>query len=102
LHDNLGPRDAAARYERLARSASATDRFTFDAAVDRRRIDTYFDPFGNFAVRERALLEAAREWQRAGMPDRVEAIRAELTRSGSWTPLKRAEFDEYWDRYLLP
>lgn len=101
LHDNLRASDAAARYERLARSASATDRFTFDAAVDRRRIDTYFDPFGNFAVRDRALLEAAREWRRAGMPDRGGAIRADLLQSGTWTPLKRAEFDEYWDRYIL-
>jgi hypothetical protein len=101
LHDGLAAREAAARYERIARSASPSDRFTYDGVVDRRRIDSYYDPFGNLTVRERAALEAAREWQRAAMSERVAAIRAELVQQGNWTPLKRAEFDEYWNRYIV-
>ena len=100
LHEALPPREAAERYERIARRPGIDDSFTFRAATDERRIDTYFDPFGNLDVLARAWVEAARECTRAGAPDRATAIREQLLTSRRWSPLQLAELGTYWDRYI--
>ena len=94
------PAGAAAAYEQIARAADSTARFPFTGVEDARRLDSYFDPFGNLGVRQRALVEAAREWARAGQPARAEALRGELLGLGSWSALKRAQLAAYWDRYI--
>jgi len=94
--------EAAAAYERLAASTDSLARFTFTGVEDVRRLDSYFDPFGNLGVRQRALLEAAREWTRAGQPARAAQLRAQLTTTGTWSLLRRAQLAAYWDRYIRP
>jgi hypothetical protein len=94
---------AAAAYERLAAGVDTTARFAFTGVEDTRRLDSYYDPFGNLGVRQRALVEAAREWARAGQPARVERLRAELLRTGGggpWSPLRQAQLGIYWARYV--
>jgi len=94
--------EAAAAYERLAASTDSLAQFTFTGVEDVRRLDSYFDPFGNLGVRQRALLEAAREWTRAGQPARAAQLRAQLTTTGAWSLLRRAQLAAYWDRYMTP
>jgi hypothetical protein len=94
--------DAALAYERIAQDADSTTRFTFTGVEDPRRVDSYYDPFGNLTVRQRAQLEAAREWVRAGRPEEVRRIGAEIRRSARWGPLAGAQFDAYWARYITP
>jgi len=94
--------EAAAAYERLAASTDSLAQFTFAGVEDVRRLDSYFDPFGNLGVRQRALLEAAREWSRAGQPARAAQLRAQLTATGTWSLLRRAQLAAYWDRYITP
>jgi hypothetical protein len=91
---------AAPTYERIAAATDSLARFTFTGVEDARRIDSYYDPFGHLSIRERALVEAAREYAAVGRADRVEQLRAELVRSRTWTLLARGEFDVYWDRYV--
>jgi hypothetical protein len=94
--------EAAAAYERLATSTDSLAEFTFTGVEDVRRLDSYFDPFGNLGVRQRALLEAGREWSRAVQPGRAAQLRAQLTATGTWSLLRRAQLTAYWDRYITP
>ena len=94
------PAVAAAAYERIAASVDSTARFTFTGVEDARRLDSYFDPFGNLGVQERAFVEAAREWVRAGEPERAERLRTRLLSAGTWSGLRRAQLAVYWQRYI--
>ena len=94
--------DAAAAYERIAQDADSATRFTFTGVEDSRRVDSYYDPLGNLTVRQRAFLEAAREWVRAGRPEEARRIGAEIRRASRWGPLAQAQFDVYWARYIVP
>jgi hypothetical protein len=94
------PAVAAAAYERIAASVDSTARFTFTGVEDARRLDSYFDPFGNLGVQERALVEGAREWVRAGKPERAERLRTRLVSTGTWSGLRRAQLAVYWQRYV--
>lgn len=102
LGRRVQPADAAAAYERLASSTDSTAHFTFTGVEDRRRLDSYFDPFGNLDVHQRALVEAAREWSCGGQPERAAQVRKRLTSSGAWSPLRVAQLAAYWDRYIAP
>lgn len=52
--------EAARRYEAIAKDGAAATPFTWDGVKDRARIDSFFDPFGNLDVRQRARIELAR------------------------------------------
>jgi hypothetical protein len=100
LTRHTAPAMAAATYEHIAAMTDSSATFTFTGVEDTRRIDSYYDPFGNLSVRQRALVEAAREWVRAGQADRARRIRDELFAGGTWSSPERGEFDVYWDRYI--
>ena len=70
-------------YRAIAARQDADRPFTFDGVVDRSRLDSYYDPFGNLSIRQRALLAA----------DGPEAIRPEL--SG----LQASQLAAYWPAY---
>lgn len=61
---------------------------------DIRRLDSWFDPFGNLSVRQRAHLELARESIRAGR--RAEADRLRTALGGELTARQRRQLDGYW------
>lgn len=96
------PAAAATRFEQIALAADTAARFAFTGVEDGRRLDSYYDPFGNLGVRQRALVEAAREWARAGRPADAERARGALLRGGAWSPLRRAQLVVYWERYIAP
>jgi hypothetical protein len=95
------PVAAAARVERRAASADTAARFAFTGVEDARRLDSYFDPFGNLGVRQRALVEAARAWALAGRPLDATRVQNALLGDGPWSPLRRAQLAAYWDRYIV-
>jgi hypothetical protein len=102
LARHLPASDAAAQYERIAQGADSTARFTFTGVEDARRVDSYYDPFGNLTVRQRARLEAAREWMRAGRPADARRLGDAIRASARWGDLARAQFEAYWRRYIEP
>lgn len=91
--------EAIKRYRQVANDAGV-QQFTWTGAKDKTRIDSYFDPFGNLSIRQRALLEAARELQREGDIDAAEKIRIEL--NDQLTERKQVQLSGYWKRYVAP
>ncbi|WP_313230064.1 hypothetical protein [Stenotrophomonas acidaminiphila] len=96
LTGRMSPREAIDAYQRVADQAGA-ETFTWTGIQDETRLDSYFDPFGNLTVRQRALLEIARERTALGMPGQDEAMR----RIGSELSARKAmQLAAYWDRHI--
>lgn len=96
--EGASPRISLAEYLRIAQGAGETG-FTWTGVKDRARLDSFFDPFGNLTVAQRALVEAARLHHALGEHDAAEAIRARLGETLG-TELKRLQLDGYWTRYV--
>lgn len=79
LTGKLSLADAARRYELIANDASAAVPFTWNGVKDRSRIDSFFDPFGNLDVRQRARVELARTLFAKEQARRAEQALAPLT-----------------------
>ncbi|MCW0424113.1 hypothetical protein [Xanthomonas sacchari] len=60
LSGQLAPAEARRRYVRLAEDTPVELAFGWTGVQDRSRVDSFFDPFGNLTVRQRATLERAR------------------------------------------
>lgn len=101
LRHTLSPEAAAQAFEVIGRDSAAAVPFTFTGVQDPRRIDSYFDPFGNMTVQQRALIEAARARASRGNVARVNELRSALLATARWTPLQEAQLDVYWTRYVL-
>lgn len=91
-------RSSLAEYLRIA-GAAGDAAFTYTGVRDRSRIDSFFDPFGNLTVSQRASVEAARVHHALGERDAAEAIRQRL-RQALDGELKRLQLDGYWARYV--
>lgn len=99
LRHQISSKEASVRYSKLAETASADQRFAWTGVKDETRLDSYFDPFGNLAVRERAFLELARTQREQGSDAQAMVtlgrLRAEL-------PLREArQLDAYWEEYVI-
>lgn len=83
LTDKIAPAEAARRYEAIAADPTAATPLTWNGVKDEVRIDSFFDPFGNLDVRQRARVELARSLFALGKARRAEAelarIAAELS-----------------------
>lgn len=95
LQGRIGRTEAIRRYRQVAASAGDA-RFSWTGVKDARRVDSWFDPFGNLNVRQRALLEASRELLLDGRRRQADALRATVARELS--PRQRAQLDGYWRR----
>lgn len=91
--------EAARNYAAIASDAAAGKPFRWDGVKDRARIDSFFDPFGNLDVRQRARVELARtlfaQGKAAQAGQLLDAIGAELTprkalQLRGYTPLLKA------------
>jgi len=60
LTGKTSPDSAAQRYRQLIEKTSQSEPFTWTGVKDTERVDSYFDPFGNLTVRQRARVELAR------------------------------------------
>jgi hypothetical protein len=98
LEHRIDARQAIARYNRIALGDSAQS-FTWNGVQDRRRVDSYFDPFGNLDVRQRAWLESARESYRLG--DVAAGDRLLACVGDGLSPRKMAQLQAYWQRELV-
>jgi hypothetical protein len=100
LEGRLPPSDAAAQYEEIASAVGPELRFTWDGVLDRRRLDSFADPFGNLTVGQRGRLERARELMKAGERERAAA---ELERLASeLSPMKAAQLRAYAPEWIRP
>jgi len=93
LQGRISRAEATRRYRQIAATAGDA-RFTWTGVKDSRRLDSWFDPFGNLSVRQRALLELARESTLAGRADEAEQRRVALRRE--LTARQQRQLDGYW------
>jgi len=98
LEGRATPAMAVDRYRSIATEAGET-RFTWTGVADASRLDSYFDPFGNLTVRQRALLETARELHRAERGEEAAGIRQTL--GSELGNRKAAQLAGYWERYVV-
>lgn len=87
------------RYTRAFEMAEPDARFTWTGVKDRSRVDSYFDPFGNLSVKQRAQLEMAREHVKLGETARAGDVRRQL--EGQLSTTKAMQLDAYWDDYVV-
>ncbi len=75
--------EAARRYDAIAKNPASARPFTWTGVKDLARVDSFFDPFGNLDVRQRAEVELARtlfaQGKRAHAEQRLDALAAGLT-----------------------
>lgn len=89
---------AIERYQAVVADTHSRTAFTWNGVRDRSRVDSYFDPFGNLRVDQRARLEMAREQYRLGD---VENADFELsTLRSDLSDRKSLQLEAYWRRYL--
>jgi hypothetical protein len=100
LTGELPPQEALQRYQRIAEEAGDSVPFTWTGVKDSTRLDSYFDPFGNLSVGQRARLEAARELLRLGREGEAQALRGEMARG--LPPRMERQLEAYWDEHLVP
>ncbi len=100
LHSGLPPREAIEQYGQARVMAGAGEHFTFDGVVDRRRIDSYYDPFGNLTIHERALLEQAREYHKLGRADAVRERLRELRGVARASDIQGRQLEAYWEEFV--
>ncbi len=93
LQGRISRAEATRRYRQIAATAGDA-RFAWTGVKDSRRLDSWFDPFGNLSVRQRALLELARESTLAGRADEAERRRVALRRE--LTARQQRQLDGYW------
>lgn len=93
LTGKLAPRDAVSRYRILENEIPAHASFTWTGVKDESRLDSYFDPFGNLTVRQRATLELARALASAGLADEAAQTLGRLERE--LTPRKARQLAAY-------
>lgn len=91
--------EALASYKRAAETAKAEEQFTWTGVKDKSRLDSYFDPFGNLSVRQRAQLEAARESYKLKQTSAAEEMRKQL--QSQLSTLKAQQLAAYWDEFVL-
>lgn len=89
---------AEARYRDIADDADARRAFTWDGVRDRSRVDSYFDPYGNLRIDQRARLERARALQALGRDGDARALLDGLQRE--LTARQARQLDAYWQRGL--
>jgi len=101
LRSEVNATEAIRLYEQVRAMPAAAIPFTYDGVADRSRVDSYYDPFGNLSVANRALLEIARECRTLGQTDATQQILAELSAAGGLRELQRHQLAAYWDEFVV-
>lgn len=91
---------AAERYRAIAADPAARRMPTWDGVLDRNRVDSYFDAFGNLRIDQRARVELARALYERGEARLAEAELARL--KADLAPRKAWQLAGYWERELVP
>ena len=99
LTKQISSQEALKIYRQIFETTDANDKFSWNGVKDKSRIDSYFDPFGNLSIKQRAQLEMARENFKLNQQSATEEIRKQLQTQLSVT--KAQQLAAYWDKYLL-
>ena len=89
---------AAVRYRAIAADPAARAMPTWNGVLDRSRVDSYFDPFGNLRTDQRARVELARELYRQGDAAAADALLPAL--QAELEPKQARQLQAYWQREL--
>jgi hypothetical protein len=98
LTGQVRPQEAADQYRQIREAVKPDARFTWTGVKDRFRLDSFFDPFGNLTVGQRAALEEARELNKLDRGEEADALREEL--AAMLSPQKAAQLQGYWDEHV--
>lgn len=98
LSARLSPAEAIRSYTEIRETCPSETGFTWTGVVDSSRLDSYFDPFGNLGIRQRATLELARERIKVGDVSGAESAREEVMED--LLPLQRQQLLGYWQEYV--
>lgn len=99
LTKRASAQEALTNYGRAAEAAKADEQFTWTGVKDKSRLDSYFDPFGNLSVKQRAQLEMARESYKLKQTTTAEEERKQL--QSQLSSLKAQQLTAYWDEFVL-
>lgn len=91
--------EALANYRRAAEISKPDEQFTWTGVKDKSRVDSYFDPFGNLSVKQRAQIEIARESYKTQRMSAAEEILKLL--QSQLSVLKAQQSAAYWDEFML-
>ncbi len=98
LRGTATPQGALANYAELIQRPDADETFTYTGVIDRRRVDSFFDPFGDLTIRQRLMLELARENAKIHELKQAESWKNKL--SSSLSEMQRSQLQGYWQRYV--
>ncbi|MEP7346534.1 MAG: hypothetical protein ABI877_14785, partial [Gemmatimonadaceae bacterium] len=98
LTNRLDGGGAVERYRQLANATAKDISFSWTGVKFRDRVDSYFDPFGNLSVQNRARLEWARELLLQGRRD--EAARVRQVLESELPPAQRVQLGGYWGAFV--
>lgn len=98
LTHRIDVRAASVRYRDLAGHTDPTLRFRWTGVKDPTRLDSYFDPFGNLTVAQRAQLEWARTLADQGRVAEAKAAFARLR--AQLQPRPARQLDAYGQAFL--
>ena len=93
LTGKIGPAEAARRYEAIAADPAAATPAMWNGVKDGARIDSFFDPFGNLDIRQRARVERARSLFALGKAKQAETELARL--AAELSPRKALQLHGY-------
>lgn len=98
LTGEIQPKKAAEAYRQIRQAAAPGESFTWTGVTDGSRLDSFFDPFGNLTVPERAALEQARQLYELGRAEEADALHDELAEALSLE--KATQLRAYWREHL--
>lgn len=99
LTKQISSQNALETYQRIYEGADESKQFLWTGVKDKSRIDSYFDPFGNLSLKQRALLEMAREYSKLKQIPASDKIRKQL--QGQLSVTKAQQLEAYWEEHLL-
>lgn len=96
LAGRIGADAAIGRYRAIAYDPAARRKPTWDGVLDRSRVDSYFDPFGNLRIDQRARVELARALYRRGDRAAADALLPPL--QAELDARQARQLRAYWER----
>lgn len=98
LSGRLPPEAAIRAYGAVRSQCPVVECFTWTGVKDADRIDSYFDPFGNLSVAQRAALELAREYYKCALEQEARGLQQELY--GALSGQQQHQLMAYWPEYV--
>jgi hypothetical protein len=98
LTGEITAEQAARQYQHIRDVVEPEAAFTWTGVQNRSRLDSFFDPFGNLTVKQRATLENAREMYKMGRAEEADALREEL--AAALSAQTSAQLHAYWQEHV--